>query len=74
VRGLFEKRISKAAADTADFFDDTRLSLYVFERYEVYERVDSDMNTAKRGRKGVPLPKSNNVVTLQSVKKSAEGG
>ena len=48
IRGLFEKRIAKVSMETADFFDSQRLNLYVFERYEVYERVHTDMQTAKK--------------------------
>lgn len=70
VRGLFEKRIAKAAADVADFFDEQRQNLYIFERYELYERVDTDMNAAKRGKpKVLPTPTTKNVVDIKSVKK-----
>lgn len=70
VRGLFEKRIAKASADVADFFDEQRESLYVFERYELYERVEADMNAAKRGKPKSSTPPVKNVVDLKSVKKT----
>lgn len=70
VRGLFEKRIAKSAADVADFFDEQRQSLYIFERFEVIERVESDMNAAKRGKPKLQgTPNLKNVVDLKNAKK-----